>query len=243
MNIKKRINPLGLLIEKTTSEVVTQNNIRNGYFTFLNFYSYYIYRKSPEEYCFFSNIYCDGILLQKFLKLANVNTVRQSFDMTSVAPIIFNHVKKNEKKLLVVGSEEKNVQIFVEKIKSAYCIERMEYRNGYFKNDKERDFFLQKILKINPDFIIVGMGTPAQDRFLFELHELGWEGGAYTCGGFIHQVASGKLNYYPEIFNKLNLRWLYRMYDEPKLIKRYFGYYPLSAMLFLWDLLRYKIIK
>lgn len=85
------------------------------------------------------------------------------------------------------------------------------------------------------------MGTPAQDIFLKELNEIGWDGIAFTCGGFIHQVASGKLNYYPEIINKLNLRWLYRIYDEPKLFKRFFCYYPLSMLLFLYDYLNMRL--
>ncbi|EFH9706218.1 glycosyltransferase, partial [Escherichia coli] len=41
---EKKINPLSLLIAKTTTELVKEDSIKNGSYTFLNFYSYFIYR-------------------------------------------------------------------------------------------------------------------------------------------------------------------------------------------------------
>ncbi|STV05230.1 Uncharacterised protein [Klebsiella pneumoniae] len=65
---EKKINPLSLLIAKTTTKLVKEDSIKNGSYTFLNFYSYFIYRKQPSNYTFFKHIYCDGILLQKMPK-------------------------------------------------------------------------------------------------------------------------------------------------------------------------------
>lgn len=50
---EKKINPLSLLIAKTTTELVKEDSIKNGSYTFLNFYSYFIYRKQPSNYTFF----------------------------------------------------------------------------------------------------------------------------------------------------------------------------------------------
>ena len=86
------------------------------------------------------------------------------------------------------------------------------------------------------------MGTPFQEQFLVDLKNLGWIGAGYTCGGFIHQTAAN-IKYYPEFFNTYNLRWLYRMIDEPKLIKRYLILYPKSTFLFFFDFIIYKFLK
>ncbi len=51
---EKKINPLSLLIAKTTTELVKEDSIKNGSYTFLNFYSYFIYRKQPSNYTFLS---------------------------------------------------------------------------------------------------------------------------------------------------------------------------------------------
>ncbi|VUS60307.1 UDP-Gal:alpha-D-GlcNAc-diphosphoundecaprenol beta-1,4-galactosyltransferase [Klebsiella spallanzanii] len=241
MHLEEKMNPLSVLICKSTIDIVTMDNVSDGYNTFLNFYSYYIFRRIPENYLFFKNIYCDGVLLQKSLNLIGVKCSRQSFDMTSIAPELFTYASLNNKRVYIIGSEEQYISKFVEIIQGVYNFGDIQYRNGYFVDDNEKIDTIKTICEFCPDIVIVGMGTPAQDKFLFELYKFGWKGIAYTCGGFIHQVASGKLNYYPKFFDKFNLRWLYRMYDEPKLIKRYFCYYPLSMILFIYDFFRMKL--
>ena len=73
-----------------------------------------------------------------------------------------------------------------------------------------------------PDIIICGMGAPRQEELLVRLcRNGGWKGLGYTCGGYFDQLQE-RLNYYPLLIDKLNLRWLYRMIKEPRrLCRRY----------------------
>ncbi|WP_267284887.1 WecB/TagA/CpsF family glycosyltransferase [Klebsiella pneumoniae] len=57
-------------------------------------------------------------------------------------------------------------------------------RHGYFKDEKERSQFVQELVELEPDIVIVGMGTPAQDIFLNDMFLTKWSGVAFTCGGF-----------------------------------------------------------
>jgi N-acetylglucosaminyldiphosphoundecaprenol N-acetyl-beta-D-mannosaminyltransferase len=100
----------------------------------------------------------------------------------------------------------------------------------------EQEEVQHEIVKLDPDFLVIGMGTPLQESFLSNIKSLGWGGVGFTCGGFIHQTASG-LNYYPKWINKLNLRWLYRIWDEPRLLTRYLIQYPRFVVLFIYDLI------
>ena len=84
------------------------------------------------------------------------------------------------------------------------------------------------------------MGTPLQEQFLLSLQASGWSGKGYTCGGFLHQTAS-QINYYPYWINRLGLRAFYRMYDEPKLVKRYFIDYPKAIVIIFYDLIKYRL--
>ena len=113
----------------------------------------------------------------------------------------------------------------------------LRYRDGYF-SDKEREDELDLLIKDNPDIVIVGMGTPLQEFFLRDLRELGWQGTGFTCGGYLHQSSNG-IDYYPKLIDKLNLRWLYRIYDEPKLFKRYTVDYSKFIFLFAYDVFGY----
>lgn len=65
------------------------------------------------------------------------------------------------------------------------------------------------------------MGILMQERFLLKVKEAGFKGIGFTCGGFIHQTAKNEIDYYPEWVNRMNVRFVYRMYKEPHTRKRY----------------------
>ncbi|QIT27988.1 WecB/TagA/CpsF family glycosyltransferase [Raoultella terrigena] len=236
-------NPVKELSKKIPqTEFHIENN--KGINTFLNCYSYYVYRKIANSYQSFDKIYCDGILFQKMVGLIGIKTKRISFDMTSLAPEVFGYAERNLNTVAIIGSEDKYLQKAILEIKNNFPkLDIIESRNGFFNSKEERTDYLEKLSGINPDIIIVGMGTPLQDYFLTDIKDKGWEGVGYTCGGFIHQTASKGTVYYPKLIDKYNLRWLYRIYDEPKLFKRYFIYYPLSIALFYYDYVRGKFNK
>ncbi|EPJ5820627.1 WecB/TagA/CpsF family glycosyltransferase [Pluralibacter gergoviae] len=210
--------------------------------TFLNCYSYLFFRKKANIYKDFDSIYCDGIILQKLVRTIGVNTQRVSFDMTSLAPVLFDFAEKGNYTIAIVGSEESNLDAAINNIQKRYPkLNFIEKRSGFFANEVERESYIKKLTCLKPDIVIVGMGTPLQDFFLTDLKKEGWEGLGYTCGGFIHQTASKGVKYYPKFIDKYNLRWLYRIYDEPKLLKRYAFYYPLSLLFFIYDAVSYKL--
>lgn len=210
--------------------------------TFLNPYSYLIARKNKDLFKNF-NIKIDGILLVKALKISGINLKRESFDMTSLAPIVFNEAIKYKKSIFLVGTTQENLEKSVKNIKNNFKeINIIGFRNGYFKSN-ERELFLNELKKINPDIVICGMGSILQENFLLDLKNLGWKGVGYTCGGFLHQ-SSEFLSYYPKWIDKYNLRWLYRFYKEPATRKRFLIYYPKFLFIFLYDFIFYlKTIK
>ncbi|MFD2563569.1 WecB/TagA/CpsF family glycosyltransferase [Aquimarina rubra] len=208
-----------------------------GINTFLNPYSYLKYRENPDLFNKFNKVYIDGILLVIWFRLFGIKVKRTSFDMTSLAPKVFEFCSVNNKSIYFIGSTDSAINLFVNEVSSKYYnLKILGYRNGYFDNEQEKRNVLTLIKEKNPDFIVVGMGTPFQEEFLLSLKELGWKGSGFTCGGFIHQTAQG-IQYYPTVFDKYNLRWLYRIIDEPYLIKRYFIYYPKSLFLFIYDMI------
>lgn len=102
------------------------------------------------------------------------------------------------------------------------------YRNGYFSSEKEMRMEAEHIVELNPDFLIVGMGVLMQEDFLFRVKKNGYLGVGFTCGGFIHQTFKSEINYYPKWVDKINMRFVYRMYKEKHTRKRYL----LAAFLF-----------
>jgi len=207
--------------------------------TFLNPYSYLLARKNKNLFRNF-NIKIDGILLVKILNLFGFKNIkRESFDMTSLAPIVFEDAIKENISIYFIGTKPKVIDEAVKNIKKSYPkLNIVGYRDGYIK-DEERNNVFNNITRLNPDIIICGMGTPLQEQFLVDFQNTGWNGIGYTCGGFLHQVA-GDIQYYPQWIDKYNLRWMYRIYDEPVLFKRYFGEYPKFFLYFFIDYIKYR---
>ncbi|MCG8523322.1 MAG: WecB/TagA/CpsF family glycosyltransferase [Pseudomonadales bacterium] len=217
-----------------------------GLHTFLNPYSYYVARNHSEVFEAFDSIHIDGGLLVKVLRVFPKarSLKRVSFDMTSLAGPVFERCSSENLRVFLIGAKESEITDAVSLFRQAYPgLDICGYRNGFFESSSCRETAIDNIRNLNPDVVIVGMGTPLQEQFLLDLRHSGWEGTGYTCGGFFHQTGSGRLEYYPWWINRLHLRWLYRMYDEPKLVRRYFTYYPMFFYLFLLDFCKDRVRK
>lgn len=216
----------------------------SGSVIFLNPFSYLLLRGRLDIFSGVSKIFCDGILLVFIFRIFGLKISRYSFDQTSLAPVVFGQISDSKKTVFLLGSHEnaifsarKIIEVAYPELKISGC------RNGFFANQNEMKDFASYLACCDdsPDFVIVGMGTPLQEEFSAFLLNSGFKGVIYTCGGFFHQISGNGFVYYPKIFDRLNLRWIYRMYDEPKLIRRYFLNYPVAVFFIVLDLLAWKL--
>jgi len=207
--------------------------------TFLNPFSYIIARKNIKQLSQF-NIEIDGGMLVVVLRFFGLRVKRKSFDMTSLAPIVFENAIKNNQSLFFIGTKPKVIDMAIQNIHNQFPdLNICGFRDGYMSIE-ERELVLIKVKSLNPYFVICGMGAPLQEQFLIDLKNIGWAGKGYTCGGFLHQTADG-IEYYPKWITKFGLRAFYRMYDEPKLVKRYLIDYPIAMIVIVYDLIKYKM--
>jgi exopolysaccharide biosynthesis WecB/TagA/CpsF family protein len=180
----------------------------------------------------------DGISLVKLVKLFyGKNISRYSFDDASMAPMLFDYVKNNNLTLAIIGTKADIIDLAIRNIEYKYGVKVTYFRNGYFTCEELKQT-IDTIINNDIKVIICGMGTPLQEEFLIKLKQAGWRGYGYSCGGYLHQMAKSQ-NYYPDFFSKYNLRWAYRIYDEPKLVSRYIVKYPA----FMFKLLAIRLKK
>lgn len=204
--------------------------------TFLNPVSYLRARQIEEIYKNFDFIHADGShLVMAIYQLYSKRVERRSFDMTSIAPKLFQYAQKHEKTLYLIGALDGEIERAIESIKNDYPeIKIAGYRHGYIKDVEEELMIMKEIISLKPDFLIVGMGAIKQELFLLQIKKFGFTGIGFTCGGFLHQT-SIKKNYYPQWFDKRNLRFLYRMYKEKHTRKRYLKAAFLFPIYFIKD--------
>lgn len=192
-------------------------------YTFLNPVSYLTALDNKTLFKQFDGIFADGSILVVAIKVLYGKAVtRRSFDMTSLAPEILKYAEDNKKTIYIVASKQEQVEKAISIFKERYPnLLIAGYRNGYFSSENEMDTEAIHITENNPDFLIVGMGALMQEKFLLKVKSTGFQGIGFTCGGFIHQTSKNEIEYYPTWANKLNLRFIYRMYKEKHTRKRY----------------------
>ena len=218
---------VSLLVSKIIStESFSVNQIfenKGKAYTYLNPVSYLTALDNKELFGKMDGIFADGGLLVKAIKLVYGKQVtRRSFDMTSMAPELFDYVAKHGKTIYIVASKREQVEKAVEIFHERYPkVKFAGYRNGYFANEDEMEQEAKHITELNPDFLIVGMGALMQEKFLLKVKNAGYQGIGFTCGGFIHQTSKNEIDYYPAWVDKTNLRFVYRMWKEPHTRKRY----------------------
>ncbi len=97
--------------------------------------------------------------------------------------------------------------------------------NGYFNEETERQV-VKKIQSTNPDILIVCMGFPKQEKFIYRYKSEFSNIKVITClGGAIDVWAGNKIRA-PRLIQRANLEWLWRIVGEPWRAKRFLGSLP-----------------
>jgi N-acetylglucosaminyldiphosphoundecaprenol N-acetyl-beta-D-mannosaminyltransferase len=90
--------------------------------------------------------------------------------------------------------------------------------NGFFDKEKER-MIIEEIDKKNPDILIVALGAPRAEKWIYEnKNELNAKV-AIGVGGMLDVIA-GKVKRAPAVWQKMNLEWLYRLLSQPSRWRR-----------------------
>lgn len=93
---------------------------------------------------------------------------------------------------------------------------------GFEKNEQEMNKIKAQIQDVHPDILIVGLGCPKQEKFMYyHCKELGVPI-SFGLGASI-DFEAGNIKRAPKWMSNHGLEWLYRFSKEPKrLFKRYF---------------------
>ena len=240
LNFNKLIEHLK---NKLVEDVDVLLDMHSGIVSYVNPFSY-LKLRNKIDLKDFDLITSDGVVLKKLSSIfLNKSIQRLSPDFSSYFKPLFKQLSISKSEVYFIGTKPKFIEKSIQNIQVKYPdLNIIGSRDGYFKDDEELMLHIKEIIKLNPEVIIVGMGSPLQENYLIKLKGAGWSGRGYSCGGFLHQSFQNT-DYYPNWVNKLNIRWLYRIYNEPKLIKRYTFDYSWFLVVFMYDWMKYTISK
>ena len=167
----------------------------------------------------------DGVGIQIGLKILGQNVKR--IPGIEFGKKLVDYCAKNSKKIALIGAKPEVINKVVENFKIEYPNINIVYiQDGYFKDDTAVQ---DEILKIQPDLVLVALGSPKQEFFIYDIKKqlpntifIGLGGSFDVWAGFVQRA--------PIIYQKLCLEWLYRTIKEPSRFKRIFPTLPVFVL-------------
>lgn len=134
-----------------------------------------------------------------------------------------------------MGSTEKVKEKLQQKIPSLNIVG--EY-HGYFDKENNKEI-VNKINNCRPNILLVGMGTPKQEEWIYQNHYHLNVSLCWAVGGLFDFI-SGKIKRAPLWMLHCHLEWLYRLCQEPK---RLWKRYIVGNLKFIYRVLKFKLLS
>lgn len=164
----------------------------------------------------------DGIGVKIALKINGIETDR--IPGVDFAKRLLEEASLNNIPIAIIGAKEEVVTKAIQNLQDEINgLNIVYYRNGYFSNDRE---IYDEINTKSPKLILVAMGSPRQEKFIYNAKKILKPALMIGIGGSL-DVWSGNIKRAPILFRKLGLEWLYRTILEPSRFKRIFPTLPL----------------
>lgn len=114
----------------------------------------------------------------------------------------------------LLGSDEEVNRKAAEYIENRYPNVKVAGRyNGYFKQEENSEI-IKDIESSNSDILIVALGSPLADKWIYRNKNNLTAKVVFGVGGSL-DVITGKVKPTPEVWKKLNLEWLHRRITQP----------------------------
>jgi len=151
-----------------------------------------------------------------------------------LAKKLFEYGNEMKKSIFLFGAKNEVLSALTIKLKKEYPqLVIAGVVDGYVE-DKQQ--VMQEIAEAKPDIVLVALGIPKQELFIYQNLEK-FEKGIFVGVGGSFDVLSGKKKRAPEFFVKYRLEWLYRITKEPKRLKRFVK----SNMVYIFKILKIRL--
>ena len=176
----------------------------------------------------------DGIGVKIALKINGTNVDR--IPGVDFARKLLEEAALNTIPVAIIGAKEEVINKAIANLQNEINGLNIVYsHNGYFDNDEK---IYEDLNSKSPKLILVAMGSPRQEQFIYNAKKVLKPGLMIGIGGSL-DVWSGSVKRAPKILQKLGLEWLYRTATQPSRIKRIFPSLPI----FIIKAINYKFSK
>lgn len=156
---------------------------------------------------------CEGRGLYFALKFLGFS-IKKEINGIELIYKLANNEQRTMNRIFLLGGTEEVVKKTAERLGKMV----IGYEYGYGDLDKAID----KINKIKPDILLVGAGSPKQEKFIYyNLKKMPSVKVAIGVGGAFDFI-SGRIKRAPRFIQNIGLEWLWRLILQPKRFPRIF---------------------
>ena len=167
----------------------------------------------------------DGVGVTIALKINGTNTER--IPGVDFAKQLLYEAAKNNIPVAIVGAKNDVLNKAVSNLQNEICGLNIVYsHDGYFDNE---DLIYQELNSKSPKLILVAMGAPKQEEFIYNAKKILKPCLMVGIGGSL-DVWSGTVKRAPKAFQLIGLEWFYRTITQPTRLKRIFPTLPLFVI-------------
>ena len=184
------------------------------------------YRDSSFRHCLVASrlLLRDGLGVEILMKRLGKKP-GPNLNGTDLIPTLLYSANTHKRRVAIFGTNIETIQK-VEKQMVSSGLNIVSSHHGFDKPER----YLELCKEHKPELVILGMGMPIQEHLAIYLTS-NLSSGVVVNGGAIFDFMSGRVKRGPQLFRKLKLEWLFRLFLEPK---RLFKRYVVGNILFLW---------
>lgn len=216
------------MIVPTLKDVYTHG----GALTWFNHFSVQQSMKHGVDPNKFDAVGIDGQLL-RFLLKKDSTTSSADIDLPDL-------IKREAPSVGLIGGTKEESAAHVESFRKAFPNVSILWSFDGFGESTEISA-IRTIRAKRPDLILVGMGPGQQElealRLRTYLSNIPGRTLIATCGGWLDQL--GMDNYYPSVAKTLNIRWVFRLFREPKRLWKRYSILAITALIHRKDIISY----
>ncbi|WP_282193157.1 WecB/TagA/CpsF family glycosyltransferase, partial [Romboutsia ilealis] len=147
------------------------------------------------------------------------NEINERITGVDISYKLLELANKYNKSIYLLGASKDVIELTVKNINKEYPkVNILGYSNGYVD---DKDDVFKRIKNISPDIILVALGVPKQE-LLIAKHYDSFSKGIFVGVGGTFDVISGTKKRAPQIIQRLNIEWLYRIVGNKERIKRFY---------------------
>ena len=152
---------------------------------------------------------------------------------------VLDYSQNNNWSIYLVGTTDASLKTAVRKLQKQFPkLKIAGFHNGFFDVIEEKKL-IADINKKKPTIVLIGMGTPKQEKWINDNKDR-LNAHVFWAVGAMFDVISGSMPRAPLWSQKLGLEWLYRLYQEPR---RLWRRYTLGNAVFIVSVIRQWINK